>query len=319
MDNKPLCGKLRREFSIQGVVLLAYYMLMNVCVSLVAAVDAIVYALSMEEPSVDVILERVAGNGWGYIATCVLGGIILLLWKKKDFCFKTLWQRGKPLKAGDFFTITAIFLSGQLVFQLLVVILEWLLNLVGLSLMESMEAASPSSDTFSMFLYVGLFAPVFEEILFRGLVMRSLEPFGKKFSILASAYLFGIFHGNLIQSPYAFAVGLVLGYVAMEYNIGWAMVLHTINNLILGDSLVRLTSVLGTALSDLIFWLIILGSAVAAILMLIRKGNELREYFRGGKIHPLCLKCFFTAPGVWALTAVMVGNMLLMLLLPLIA
>jgi hypothetical protein len=160
---------------------------------------------------------------------------------------------------------------------------------------------------------------VFEEILFRGLVMRSLEPFGKKFSILASAYLFGIFHGNLIQSPYAFAVGLVLGYVAMEYNIGWAMVLHTINNLILGDSLVRLTSGLGTALSDLIFWLIILGSAVAAILMLIRKGNELREYFRGGKIHPLCLKCFFTAPGVWSLTAVMVGNMLLMLLLPLIA
>ena len=86
MDNKPLCGKLRREFSIQGVILLAYYMLMNVCVSLVAAVDAIVYALSMEEPSVDVILVRVAGNGWGYIATCVLGGIILLLWKKKDFC-----------------------------------------------------------------------------------------------------------------------------------------------------------------------------------------------------------------------------------------
>ena len=192
------------------------------------------------------------------------------------------------------------------------------MNLVGLSLMESMQAASASADTLSMFLYMGLFAPVFEEILFRGLILRSLEPFGKKFAIFTSAYLFGIFHGNLIQSPYAFAVGLVLGYVAMEHNIGWAMVLHMINNLILGDSLVRLTSCLGTALSDLIFWAIILGCAIASVVIFIRKRAEIAEYFRSGRIHPLCLKCFFTSPGVLAITAVMAANMLLMLLLPLI-
>ena len=314
MDNKPLCGKLRREFSIQGVVLLAYYMLMNVCVSLVAAVDAIVYALSMEEPSMDVILERVAGNGWGYIATCVLGGIILLLWKKKDFCFKTLWQRGKPLKAGDFFTITAIFLSGQLVFQLLAVILEWLLNLVGLSLMESMEAASPSSDTFSMFLYVGLFAPVFEEILFRGLVMRSLEPFGKKFSILASAYLFGIFHGNLIQSPYAFAVGLVLGYVAMEYNIGWAIVLHMFNNLVLADLLTRISANWSDMAYGMLNTILFGGSALISVIILLKHREAIRNYRREDWMDSRCLKCFFTCSGVLALAILMGLSMVLILL-----
>jgi membrane protease YdiL (CAAX protease family) len=258
-------------------------------------------------------------NGWGYIATCILGGIILLLWKKKDFCFKIIWKTGRPLKLGSFFSITAIFISGQLVFQVLAVILEWLLNLLGLSLMDSMEAASASADTLSMFLYMGLFAPVFEEVLFRGLVMRTLEPFGKKFAILASAYLFGIFHGNLIQSPYAFAVGLILGYVAMEHNIGWAMVLHMINNLILGDSLVRLTAGLGAGLSDLIFWIIIIGCGIASVLILIRKRHAVARYFASGRMHPICLKCFFTAPGVLAFTALMVGNMLLILLLPLLS
>lgn len=318
MEAKALRTRLRKAFSRQGIILLIYYGMMNFCVALVAAVDAVIFALSSGTPSMDAVLERVAGNGWGYIVTCVLGGIALLLWKKKEFCFRTIWQRGNPLRIGSFFAITAIFLSGQLVFQLLAVVLEWLLNLVGLSLMESMQAASASADTLSMFLYMGLFAPVFEEILFRGLILRSLEPFGKKFAIFASAYLFGIFHGNLIQSPYAFAVGLVLGYVAMEYNIGWAMVLHVINNLILGDSLVRLTSCLGTALSDLIFWAIILGCAIASVVIFIRKRVEIAEYSRSGRIHPLCLKCFFTSPGVLAITAVMVANMLLMLLLPLI-
>ena len=89
MVSKALYGELRGEFSKQGVILLAYYTMMNVCVGVVAAVDAFVYALS-SGVSLNDILERLMSNGWGYIVTCILGGIILLLWKKKDFCFKII-------------------------------------------------------------------------------------------------------------------------------------------------------------------------------------------------------------------------------------
>lgn len=317
MENKALRSRLRSEFGKQGLALLVYYGIMNACVTAAAVVDAIVYALASDSVSMDTILERITGNGWGYILSCLIGGVILLAWKRTEFCFRTIWKPGKPLKIGSFFAITSIFISGQLVFQVLAVLLEWLMNLMGLSLLESMEAATMSVDTLSMFLYMGVFAPVFEEILFRGLVMRSLEPYGRKFAIFASAFLFGIFHGNPIQSPYAFAVGLVLGYTAMEHNIAWAMVLHMLNNLVLGDSMVRLTSGLGTALSDLIFWVVIIGCSIAAVIVCIRKRREIGAYFREGKIHPLCLKYFFTSPGILAITAVMVGNMLLMLLMQL--
>ena len=124
----------------------------------------------------------------------------------------------------NFLTILCVFAGGQMVFQLVTGILESLFNVFGLSILESLNTVS--TDTPSMYLYAGILAPITEELLFRGLILRTMEPFGKKFAIFTSAFLFGMFHGNLPQAPFAFAVGLVLGYTAMEYSIGWSMALH---------------------------------------------------------------------------------------------
>lgn len=64
-----------------------------------------------------------------------------------------------------------------------------------------------------------ILAPIGEEIIFRGLTIHYLERTGAWFWLVNSiqALLFGILHGNIIQGCYAFALGLVLGFVAHKY------------------------------------------------------------------------------------------------------
>ena len=326
MDEKKLiCKQLRREFSKSGWALVIYYGVMNVCVFLVAflwtftlTVGTLLFSGMTLEQLKQTITEMVLNNGWGYLLAIMIGCILMFLWKKKEFCLKTIWKQGKPMGPGSFFLILPVFMVTQAASQLMMPVLEWLLGLMGFTISDSVRAASGSTDNFSMFFYVCFLAPVFEEILFRGLILRQLEPYGKKFAILASAFLFGMFHGNLVQTPYAFVAGLVLGYVAIEYNVIWAMVLHMINNLLLGDTLARLTESLPELAQEIIFAVVIWGFAIAALMILICQRKKIAAYFRSEQNHPLCMRSFFTAPGILALTVLMIVNMLLPFLLQLI-
>lgn len=83
------------------------------------------------------------------------------------------------------------------------------------------------------YLAVGLLAPVAEEIVFRGAVLRSLLKWSKHhwIGIAISAVLFALFHGNPAQMPHAFMVGLLLGW--MFYRTGSVVpcvAYHWVNN-----------------------------------------------------------------------------------------
>src|SRR5699024_2978381 len=74
-------------------------------------------------------------------------------------------------------------------------------------------------------------APVSEEYLFRYLLLNRLRPYGDKFAILASALCFGLFHGNLNQLFYAFAVGALFAYVVLQTGCLWqSILLHALIN-----------------------------------------------------------------------------------------
>lgn len=327
MYPKTLEKELRHNFSKSGWALLIYHGIMNAVVTLVLIVDVVVQMIPqilsaeldaiLPETITAIVEEAAISNGWGYILTNLLGAGLLLLWKKKDFCFREIWVTDRKMKPGSFFALLAILISAQAVFQIGVGICEWLFNQMGLSVLDSLEGVTTLSGSFSMFLYAGIIAPIGEEILFRGLILRSLQPYGKKFAILTSAFLFGIFHGNFLQTPYALLVGLLLGYVTVEYSIGWAMVLHMFNNLVLADMVSRICSYFPPFVEELAMLLIIWGSAAAAVAILIVKRKAVLQYFKGPKIHPLCLKCFVTSPGILIFTGWMVINILLGLLMSL--
>ena len=302
--------EMRRVYSRQGWALLIYYGILNAAVMLVMMVDAIyqgvVMAMTGQEMDLQQITETLEANsGWGYFLAIGVGLLILLLWKKPRYFGQTIWKQGKPMKVGSFFALLAIFTSAQLGVQLLYMLLELLANSFGYSMTEAMESAGGSMDSLSMFLYVGLGAPISEELLFRGLILRSMEPYGKKYAIFASAVLFGIYHGTLVQIPFAFAVGLVLGYVTVEYNIGWAVVLHMFNNLILSDTLTRLMSLLGAPWSELWFWLLIIVCAIATVVVLIVKRRSVKLWWNRYRDDPRCALAFISAPGIIVLLLLM--------------
>lgn len=70
-----------------------------------------------------------------------------------------------------------------------------------------------------------------EEFLFRGVMLSLLRKYGDAFAIFSTALLFGILHGNFVQIPFAFVVGLVLGYVVCYTNSMLpAIIIHFFNN-----------------------------------------------------------------------------------------
>lgn len=72
-----------------------------------------------------------------------------------------------------------------------------------------------------------------EELLFRGAIMGNLLKYGKSFAIFTSAFIFALVHGNLVQIPFAFLVGLVLGAMVIETGSIWTgIAIHFVNNLI---------------------------------------------------------------------------------------
>lgn len=78
-----------------------------------------------------------------------------------------------------------------------------------------------------------LIAAFTEEMVFRGVVMQSLRRFGDMFALITSSLIFGIFHLNLIQMPYAFLLGLCIGYFVLRTGSLWPGVLiHFANNAI---------------------------------------------------------------------------------------
>ena len=70
-----------------------------------------------------------------------------------------------------------------------------------------------------------ILSPIFEELMFRGMILGRLRRYGDGFAVAASALLFGMVHGNLFQMPYACAVGVVLGWAAVRSGRLWQCIL----------------------------------------------------------------------------------------------
>lgn len=90
-------------------------------------------------------------------------------------------------------------------------------------------------DPWIMVISVGILAPILEELFFRKLLTERLRVFGERTAILLPAFLFALFHQSAEQIVYAFAVGVILGYLYCRTGRYWLSVLvHAVFNLISG-------------------------------------------------------------------------------------
>lgn len=82
------------------------------------------------------------------------------------------------------------------------------------------------------FINICILAPIYEEMLFRGILLRRFTlRWSPQKSIIISSLIFGVIHLNPINVVFAFALGCVLGYAYLKTkNIVIPMLLHSFNN-----------------------------------------------------------------------------------------
>ena len=81
-------------------------------------------------------------------------------------------------------------------------------------------------------LAVGILAPIFEELLFRKLLIDRIIKHGEFIAVLMSGLMFGLFHGNFSQFFYATALGFLWAFVYVRTGkIYYTILLHMVINL----------------------------------------------------------------------------------------
>lgn len=203
-----------------------------------------------------------------------------------------------------------------------------LLQLLGLSSGASYPTPDPSlSPEQAVLSYMAVAAvPAFcEELLFRGLALTQLLPFGKTTAVIGSALLFGLMHGNPAQMLYATVAGLVLGMIAVRSGSIWAGVLiHLLNNMIsVLDEVFwnRLQYPSGFYLQRLVE-LTVVGVGLICLALWLGKQGRREEKHRdpglmaGAPLEAGTVRGFFTLP-MTAFCAISGAEMLLIILLAL--
>ena len=132
-------------------------------------------------------------------------------------------------------------------------------------------------------LFMVILAPVIEEYIFRKQLIDRMHIYGEKLAVVTSALMFGLFHGNLSQFFYAFALGLVFGYVYLKtgklrYSIGLHMLINLLGSVV-GPFFLEKVAVVDTmenmdlaALEPVMPWLIAFGAYVLVLIGLAIAG-----------------------------------------------
>lgn len=297
----------KRELAWASGNLIIYNICMFITILLYSAVRVAIISLNQGAvPDPQELVDMMQNDAGGYFFAVIVGLLIFTVYKEGRLWTDYVRRKNRKMSAKAFLIFLAFLYLGQLSFTLLANLGEFLLNQLGFSMMVAVESASAGSTTWTMFLYAGILAPITEELIFRGTILRALEPTGKVYAIVMSSVLFGLFHSNLPQSIFATMISLVLAYVALEYSIFWAIILHIFNNLIIGDFMVWLSYIIpGSLVTVLSTVLIVLGSVVA-VYLLFRQREQIRDYIRKNRAEKGTVKHVLTSVWFWIFVLVTV-------------
>lgn len=100
---------------------------------------------------------------------------------------------------------------------------------------NDLQSTALESPVWVTLIFVGILAPILEEIFFRKLLVDRLAFYGDLPAILISGIAFGLVHGNFYQFFYAAAVGIVFGYIyirtgKLRYTVGLHMAVNLVGS-----------------------------------------------------------------------------------------
>lgn len=208
-DNTNNIGSFRKTWEILSPAVY-YYVAYNIVLILLAYITSAVvnnfFSANMQElmeydSTVSSLLSGVA---------MLFGVLPLIPMLKSQFYRNKILDTVKKPEALHYLITCVIAFSASVGLNILLILTGFV---------ESSEAYSQVASRqygvafgIGLILY-GIISPVTEEIIFRGLIFNRMKKYYPiRLSIIASAALFGIWHGNTVQAIYGTCMGILLAY-----------------------------------------------------------------------------------------------------------
>ncbi|MBQ2943794.1 MAG: CPBP family intramembrane metalloprotease [Ruminococcus sp.] len=273
-EMRSTCNKLGLMIIIATVVFMLFSMFVYISYS--------IFAGNKTLPSfIDSIPDNII-SGLGNVAAIGICGLAFIKFFKIDLSTALPF---KKISAKKLFSVVAIGFTVCMISNIMTSLYLEITASLGVNLNFDIEM--PVSDSFIEILVYFLstaIVPTFsEEILFRGAVLSSMRKYGDGFAIFVSSAVFGLFHGNFVQIPFTFIVGLVLAWSVVYTNSMLpAIIIHAANNgfSVLSDILYTNAETLNINESIIDFFsiIIIVGVAVIALVAVIKLSKRDKNF-----------------------------------------
>lgn len=140
----------------------------------------------------------------------------------------------KKMSAGSLICAALIAISCIYVFNIFTVIVTAIIEAVfDFTTTNRLDETLGNANLWLAIISTVVIAPIMEELIFRKTLCDRLAPYGEWQAVIFSALAFSLFHTNLQQMLYAFALGVLFGIIYIRTgNIKYTMILHAIVNFI---------------------------------------------------------------------------------------
>lgn len=250
-----------KEFSKVGGSLWLY-IIMQLTLSFLfsfVAMPLIMYSLYYDYSAINACIEMLIS---------FISGIILLWFMSNSFkrSTKDLKFSFKPKEIID--TIAMMYF------------LNYAIGIIGALLSKfGFPDTSPDFSLSGGFLYnlftfisVVILAPIFEELIFRGMILQVLSKYNKVFAILVTSLLFGLLHLNMTQAVPAFFMSLILCYMCLKTDSLLVTILaHAGNNLL---------ALMSAYSNHILITVLVLALVIYGLITIILKSKEVNAFIK---------------------------------------
>lgn len=224
---------IRHRYNVIGLTLLIMYIATDA-----ACYIAFDFLYSRPETTVeyDEYGSRILSFGFLFAASCfpVFMEIIVFI----GHCLLTRYNpkelfRTDGLRAGEIFRFVMIVLFFQQVSYLCTIFISVLLADAGLGVPSVNYTIEHTPRTYVLEAVSSvILAPIAEELVYRGIVLRCSAKISQRFGIFFSAFIFGLAHGNPYQFLLGFMNGVILAVITIKTgSLIPSIICHMANNI----------------------------------------------------------------------------------------
>ena len=136
-----------------------------------------------------------------------------------------------------------------------------------------------------IFISVVVLAPIFEELIFRGMILQTLSKYNKMFAIVVTSLLFGLLHLNMTQAIPAFFMSLILCYMCLKTDSLLVTILaHAGNNFL---------ALMSAYSNNIMITILVLSLVIYGLITVVLKSKEINEFIKEEKTNDNWYARFF--------------------------